>query len=179
METQLGLLPLLTQWHVGPNGCMFLVLEFFSPSPFPLSFHLIMLCDYFFICFILFVWWVLKGKKKWTQSCSWILGVCLGWGREHGEKSFFKKKKEQKKQQTWTCVKSCIIYEICIKEQCTSGTINNYSIFESVLLNNVIFPSWEENVPYVAALSWVSSISFCLGCVFLTDLTSLRPWWCR
>lgn len=131
---------------------------FFFPSPFPLSFHLITLCDYFFICFILFVWWVLKGKK-WTQSCSWFLGVCLGWGREHGEKSFFKKKKS-KKNKTWTCVKSCIIYEICIKEQCTSGTINNYSIFESVLLNNVIFPSWEYSLCGSSLLSFLHFFLF-------------------
>lgn len=176
METQLRLLPLLTQWHVGPNGCMFLVL--FFPFPFSSVFPFNYIVWLFFICFILFVWWVLKGKKNEHNPvveslvCVWDEG-----GSMEKSPSLKKKKKEQKI--TWTCVKSCIIYEICIKEQCTSGTINNYSIFESVLLNSVVFPRWEKNIPCVASLSWVSSISFCLGCVFLTDLTSLRPWWCR
>lgn len=143
---------------------MFLV---FFPFPFSSVFQFNYNVWLFFICFILFVWWVLKGKK-WTWSCSWILGVCLGWGREHGEKFFFKQTKTQ--TTNWTCVKSCIIYEICIKEQCTSGTINNYSIFELVLLGNVIFPTWEESVLCVAAAFWVSSISLCLGCFFLTLL---------
>lgn len=52
--------------------------------------------------------------------------VCGRRGRKDGHQG----KSFKQIAKYWTCVKSCIIYEICIKSNVPSGTINTYSIFE-------------------------------------------------
>lgn len=101
------MLPLLTRWHVGLNECMFLT---FSPHIFSwFLFVLITLCGLYFYLF--YPVRVLSFKGKENEHCLEAEALCV-WG----EGGAWRKILTSEKSKYRTCVKSCIIYEICKKE---------------------------------------------------------------
>lgn len=118
-------------WHDGMKGCMSLLPS--PPTSFPWaplviqplpSFIFVQLCE----LFLNHLSCLCAGFLRRNSTVQWAnpFRVCGRRGRKDGHQG----KSFKQIAKYWTCVKSCIIYEICIKSNVPSGTINTYSIFE-------------------------------------------------